>query len=864
MPTEAMGETECIYTATDEDGDVATLVFTVEVQADLVPAFTDTVGSQRFVENQVITPVRLPKATGGDGVLTYALTPDPSAGLTFDETTRTLSGMPTEAMDETECIYTATDEDGDVATLVFTVEVQADLVPAFTDTVGSQRFVENQAITPVRLPQATGGDGVLTYTLTPDPSAGLTFDETTRTLSGMPTEAMGETECIYTATDEDGDVATLVFTVEVQADLVPAFTDTVGSQRFVENQAIAPVQLPKAVGGDGVLTYALAPDPSAGLTFDPVTRTLSGMPTEAMGETECIYTATDEDGDAATLVFTVEVLVEVQANLVPAFTETVGPQRYRAGREIAPLALPKAVGGDGVLTYTLTPAPPEGLSLDAATRVLSGTPTAPMPEVAYKWAVTDADGDVAELRFTIAIEVSDRTRLRAINEAILPELSRAMRTSSLDALTGRVDQEGISPAEMNAESALMSLANKVMASEYAIREGLWSLQEMIGGSSFAIPLLNNEAGAPGSGRCHCPVALWGASDFRSMSLSNGAPITWDGDLFAAHLGADMRFGNGVIAGLAGSWFDGSVAYTDRGYGEAIDGTHESRMVSAHPYLGWSSQKGANLWATAGYGRGEVAIDDDKAGRQASDSKLRTAAAGGRVRLFGMPSTFDLKGEAWMTRLAVDDNGDGIEGMAANTQRVRLAGEGAHTFGFASGASLTPSLELGLRFDGGDGETGAGVELGGGLRYATVRLTVETTSRVLLAHAGDTKEWSAGLSVEFSPKDDGRGLSFRLQPAYGETGSGVAQLWEQGVVGTGLTGFAPTMQMDTEVGYTVPMLAGLLTPYSGFRFSQDGARGYRFGGRMEIGGLGNVSLEGLRDEASDSANHGVMLQGSLNF
>lgn len=80
----------------------------------------------------------------------------------------------------------------------------------------------------------------------------------------------------------------------------------------------------------------------------------------------------------------------------------------------------------------------------------------------------------------------------------------------------------------------------------------------------------------------------------------------------------------------------------------------------------------------------------------------------------------------------------------------------------------------------------------------------------------------------------------------------------------LGGGAPTVRMDTEIGYTAPTFAGLLTPYSGFRFSQDGTRGYRFGGRMEIGGLGNVSLEGLRDEASDAATHGVMLQGHLNW
>ena len=339
LPVEAMGETECILTATDEDGDTATLVFTVEVLADLVPVFTDTVGAQQFVENQVITPVRLPKATGGDGVLTYTLTPEPSAGLTFDAATRVLSGLPVEAMGVTECIWTATDEDGDTATLIFTVEVLADLVPAFTDTVGAQQFVENQAISPVMLPKATGGDGVLTYALTPAPSAGLTFDAATRVLSGLPVEAMGVTECIWTATDEDGDTATLIFTVEVLADLVPVFTDTVGAQQFVENQAVTPVRLPEATGGDGVLTYALTPALPAGL--DEEGRAISGMPTEAMGVTEYSWTATDADGDTVTLVFTVEVL----ADLVPAFTDTVGAQQFVENQAISPVMLPEATGG---------------------------------------------------------------------------------------------------------------------------------------------------------------------------------------------------------------------------------------------------------------------------------------------------------------------------------------------------------------------------------------------------------------------------------------------------------------------------------------------------------------------------------------
>ena len=50
-------------------------------------------------------------------------------------------------------------------------------------------------------------------------------------------------------------------------------------------------------------------------------------------------------------------------------------------------------------------------------------------------------------------------------------------------------------------------------------------------------------------------------------------------------------------------------------------------------------------------------------------------------------------------------------------------EGSREMDLGAG-SLTPSVEVGLRYDGGDAETGAGVELGGGVRYAASGLTME--------------------------------------------------------------------------------------------------------------------------------------------
>ena len=67
---------------------------------------------------------------------------------------------------------------------------------------------------------------------------------------------------------------------------------------------------------------------------------------------------------------------------------------------------------------------------------------------------------------------------------------------------------------------------------------------------------------------------------------------------------------------------------------------------------------------------------------------------------------------------------------AGTSRLRLIVEGSRTFEVGDGGTLTPSLELGLRGDGGDAETGMGVELGAGLAWADpgIGLTVQANAR----------------------------------------------------------------------------------------------------------------------------------------
>ncbi len=87
----------------------------------------------------------------------------------------------------------------------------------------------------------------------------------------------------------------------------------------------------------------------------------------------------------------------------PSFAAASGPgdQSYPVDTAIGALTLPEASGGNGALTYSLSPSIP-GLSFNATTRRLTGTPTTAGSH-SMTYTVTDADGDSDSLTFTITV-----------------------------------------------------------------------------------------------------------------------------------------------------------------------------------------------------------------------------------------------------------------------------------------------------------------------------------------------------------------------------------------------------------------------------------------------------------------------------
>ena len=116
--------------------------------------------------------------------------------------------------------------------MTFTISVLDPTAPGFGVMVITNKvYRQDEEIAPVELPAATDAVSItevsLTYQLSGLPT-GLTFEESTRTLSGMPTNAQPATEYIYTATDEAGNTsAGLTFTISILDTTAPGFEDLV-------------------------------------------------------------------------------------------------------------------------------------------------------------------------------------------------------------------------------------------------------------------------------------------------------------------------------------------------------------------------------------------------------------------------------------------------------------------------------------------------------------------------------------------------------------------------------------------------------------------------------------------------------------
>ena len=248
-----------------------------------------------------------------------------------------------------------------------------------------------------------------------------------------------------------------------------------------------------------------------------------------------------------------------------------------------------------------------------------------------------------------------------------------------------------------------------------------------------------------------PAANWTAWGEGAATRFSGAEdsLSLQGDVATATLGVD-REGERWMAGVAVAFSEGEGAFAATG--DDIAGTNtgtaggllETTLTTVYPYARYAINDRLSLWGVLGYGQGELRLIEGRAGTAYdTDIGLRMGALGARgVILDARGFELALRTDAMRVQMH-SDSVIGLAGAFAATGRVRALLEGSRMFTLGANRSLEPTLEFGLRHDSGDAETGSGIELGAGIRYAdaALGLSLEANARGLVAHRDSAyEEW----------------------------------------------------------------------------------------------------------------------------
>ena len=578
------------------------------------------------------------------------------------------------------------------------------------------------------------------------------------------------------------------------------------------------------------LTYTAATSPAGGLpgwlTFTTATRTFTGTPGPGDGGTVNV-TVTASDGTASAMdEFALTVLVVAPPSTLQAWTS-------RFGRTVA--------------THVT----------DAVGERLRASPEQ-----------EDSHVTVGGYRLPLGRQAAGRDPDTTKPETIMDRLASL--------LTGLVGQAlGLGPAQpegggLGADPwADQPGADPRLGQSQTLQLPTVSLRDVLLGSSFRLPLGDDDA-VPG----HMRLTAWGRVAGTQFNGRDG-DLTLDGDVLTGTVGVDSEWDR-LLAGLAVSHSLGSGSFSLTGAGGAGD-FDKSTLTSIHPYLRYAVNERVDVWSILGYGWGDMTLEPGTGGALETDTTLLMGSFGSRGILLSAPDNAGYQLAARADAMLTRTTSGAVAGLAeteADAHRMRVVLEGSRAMAFAEGRSLTPTLELGVRHDWGDAETGFGLELGGRVQYAdpTLGLTIEGTVRGLLAHEdSDYQEWGASGSVRIDPGPTGQGLSLTLAPTWGAASSGVESLWSpQTTAGLAPQGArpSPTAQLNAEIGYGIPAPfgPGLLTPYAGTVLSDGAARTYRLGTRWTaVSGL-SLTLDGQRQEPAGQqpVNQGLQLQVGWGF
>jgi hypothetical protein len=339
-PTTAGGPTTVNISATNSGGTgTGTVSITINPAQPVVSSNT-AIGTVGTAFSYTISATNSP--TG------YAATGLP-AGLSINTSTGVISGTPTAAGGPTTVNISATNAGGTGTGTVSVTINPAQPVVSSNTAIGTVGIAFSYTISATNSPTS--------YSSTTLP-AGLSINTSTGVINGTPTAA-GSTNVTVTATNAGGSGSGII-TITISAALPPVPVVSAATKSGTVGTAFSY----SVVATNSPTSYSSTTLP-AGLTLNTTTGVISGIPT-AVGSTIVTVTATNAGGSGSNII-----TINISAALPPAPVVTTATKSGTVGTSFSY----SVIATNSPTSYSST-ALPAGLTLNATTGVISGTPTA--------------------------------------------------------------------------------------------------------------------------------------------------------------------------------------------------------------------------------------------------------------------------------------------------------------------------------------------------------------------------------------------------------------------------------------------------------------------------------------------------------
>ena len=370
------------------------------------------VADQSYRRNRAIATLDMPEITGGGGPFTYTLSPELPQGLRFHPSSRTISGRPIDNLPPTYFTYTATNAQGEHTRLQFRIHVFPHVSSSVRNTALESLYTstdgENWAHSTGWKITSPPADGELENWHGVQATGGQIYalNLQQNTLLGEIPSELGALEGLI---DLNLSLNALSSTIP------PEIGELTELQQLDLHGNILSGPVPAELGNLKKLRRLRLHENSLTGQLPRSLTQLKNLETLTFGG-QGLCAPRDREFQEWLKTITV---VEGPACTGLVFAAQIADQLYPVTQPIQPVTLPAVTAGKPPIRYTLSPELPLGLSFDAETRTIRGTPTTVTPPTLFAYEATDADG----------IKDSQVFQIR-----VFPYVSNTVRDAALSAL----------------------------------------------------------------------------------------------------------------------------------------------------------------------------------------------------------------------------------------------------------------------------------------------------------------------------------------------------------------------------------------------------------------------------------------------